>query len=525
MPRHKSWFWLAALAAACFFDFLFWKKPFGVSFVIWTTALLGVGYLLAWREGKRPAAVSILLSILVLAFAFVPAWRNEPFTRVFSVLLALSGMLLLTATFLSGHWPFYRMWDYLKEMTLAMVGGVSRAILMASKNQNPPPLDQPVKKSFGRKALPVLRGVLIAVPVVTLMAILLSSADPIFGDWLKKVLDLEKLPEYLFRLWYVLMIGSILVGIYLHAILPNKTEERPDPQKPWMRPFLGWTETGIILGAVDALFLAFVFIQIRYLFGGMVNINETGYTFSEYARRGFGELVAVAVLSMMLYLCLNTITKRENRGANLGFSVVSILLMANVLVILFSSLQRLLLYESAYGFSQLRTYTHVFIYWLGGLIVMTVILELLRKRGHFALALLISSIGFGATLAVMNVDAFIATQNVERATAGEELDIQYLSSLSVDAVPFMVDKYNDPTLTPKVKDALGSALACRQVLLDDPTKKSWQGFNLGETNAYRLLQENRKTWSQHNVFQSSDWGWSFRLNGVEIPCIGSVWMD
>ena len=195
-----------------------------------------------------------------------------------------------------------------------------------------------------------------------------------------------------------------------------------------MKTFLGWTETGIILGAVNLLFITFVIIQVRYLFGGSANITETGYTYAEYARRGFGELVGVAVLSLVLYLGLSTITKQDSRASRVGFTVLSVLLMANVLVILASSFQRLRLYENAYGFSQLRTYTHIFIFWLAGLILATIVLELVRRRGHFALVLLSVVVGFGISLAVINVDGFIVNRNVDRALAGEEFDIAYLNT-------------------------------------------------------------------------------------------------
>ena len=139
MPKNKIWFWVAALAAACFFDFLFWKKPFGISFFIWTTALLGFGYLLAWREGKKPAVASIIISILTLGLSFVPAWRVEPMTRFVSVLLTLGGLLLLSATFLNGHWPFYRMWDFIKNLLMAIGSGFSRAFMPGANNPKPPP--------------------------------------------------------------------------------------------------------------------------------------------------------------------------------------------------------------------------------------------------------------------------------------------------------------------------------------------------------------------------------------------------
>lgn len=524
MLRHKKLFWLGGLLAALAFDFLFWKKPLGISFFIWTAVLLTVGYLLVWQEQKKPAAASWLVTLLVLGFAFVPAWRTEPFTSFISAALAFGGMLLLTATFLNGYWPFYRLVDYLTEIMRAVFGGLSGAILFGSRFRTPPAVGvEPKKKS--NKGWAILRGVLIALPLVSLFAVLLSSADPVFGDWLKKILDLDKLPEYLFRLWYILMIGSFLVGIYLHAIYPKKEAAKPETMNEWMKPFLGWTETGIILGAIDVLFIAFVIIQVRYLFGGTANINETGYTFAEYARRGFGELVAVAVLSLLVYLGLNTISKRETRGAKIGFSVVSILLMANVLVMLASSLQRLLLYENAYGFSELRTYTHVFIYWLAALILVTIVLELLNKRGRFALALLITGLGFAVTLSVMNVDGFIVKQNVARAAQGEDLDFSYLQRLGTDAVPAMVAAYQQPDLTQKAKDVLGSALACRTVAYDNLTPLPWQGFTLSGSKADKLIKQYKGTWSNYKVVKDNERGDTILLNGKQVYCSGYEVMD
>ncbi len=42
-------------------------------------------------------------------------------------------------------------------------------------------------------------------------------------------------------------------------------------------------------------------LQFTYLFGGTDNINVEGFTYSEYAVRGFFELVAVAVISLILF--------------------------------------------------------------------------------------------------------------------------------------------------------------------------------------------------------------------------------
>ena len=314
--------------------------------------------------------------------------------------------------------------------------------------------------------------------------------DPIFKQGMQQLFNFERLPEYLLRLVLILLLGYYLVGVYLHALLPSRPATRPDPKQAWMKPFLGWTESGILLGAVNLLFIVFVIIQVRYLFGGAANINETGFTYSEYARRGFGELVGVAVLSLLLFLCLSTITRLEKRSQRIAFSGLIILLMINVLVILASSLQRLMLYEDAYGFSQLRTVTHVFILWLAALVVTTGVLEGVQQRGRFALALLITVIGFSASLVFVNVDGFTARRNIERAAQGEDLDLAYLNSLSSDAVPVMVKAYQDQTLPADLRTSLGTVLACKANSMQQQGNTDWRSYHFGIARAEKLLQEN-----------------------------------
>src|SRR5512143_2608327 len=116
---------------------------------------------------------------------------------------------------------------------------------------------------------------------------------------------------------------------------------------------------------------------------------------------------------------------------------------------LISAYQRLVLYESAYGFSRLRTYTHVFMIWLGLLLIAVVVLEMTRHERAVGLAMLVAALGFIVSLGLLNVDAFIVEQNIQREVQrveesassqnGVTLDAQYFLDLSDDAVPPLVD--------------------------------------------------------------------------------------
>src|SRR5258706_1517473 len=66
---------------------------------------------------------------------------------------------------------------------------------------------------------------------------------------------------------------------------------------------LGTTEVAVILGLINLLFLSFVIVQVPYLFGGMELVQNTpDFKLAEYARRGFGELVAVSALVLPILL-------------------------------------------------------------------------------------------------------------------------------------------------------------------------------------------------------------------------------
>ncbi len=287
-------------------------------------------------------------------------------------------------------------------------------------------------------------------------------------------LDIRRLPEYIFRLIFILVLTFIFTGTLLHALTRTESDKAMQTGKAIFPPFLGWIEGSVVLILVNVLFAAFVAIQVRYLFGGQANITETGFTYSEYARRGFNELVMVTILSLMMYLAIATVSKNVTRWQKRLFSGLSLVLFGLVLVILFSAFERLHLYEEAYGFTRLRTYTHLFIYWMAALLVGSAVLEILSTRRRFALLLVIIAVGFGFTLGITNVDRLIVQRNVERVQNGETFDGQYLNVLSSDAVPAMISLYKSPATDTKVKDDLGADLACRNYLSLQSEPQPWQ---------------------------------------------------
>lgn len=520
--------WWSALLLGWAFDFLFWKKAPGVNFTIYVLLCLLTGTLLLRGAGHRPARSIWSLMLFILIPALMTFVRLEPMTVFLSVALTLFLMGVVAVSYLGGRWLEYGLLDYLGRFLRLAGSMVARPLAFNAelKREQSEALarGEPTRTQGFPKVWPVVRGILIAIPVVAIFAALLASADLIFSQRLEAFIELfrlEDLPEYIFRGVYILAAAYALAGIFLHAASESSDEKLTGASGPVVPPFLGFTESAIVLGSVLALFTAFVIIQFQYFFGGQANIHLDGYTYSEYARRGFGELVLVAFFSLMLILVASAITRRSSRTERGVFSALGIGIVVLVLIMLISAFQRLVLYESAYGFSRLRTYTHVFMIWLALLLVAVGILELLQRERAFALTVLLASAGFVVSLGLVNVDGFIVRQNVNRTLAGEAFDASYLTELSYDAVPALAQAYRTESMPAEVREGLGIALTCLNGQQDGSEQlEPWQSFQLARWRANAIMRSLEEDLEDYQVIHR-DWDYVVTTpSGEEYYCAG-----
>jgi len=527
MKANPNRFWFTVILLGWAFDFLFWKKPAGVNFFIYISLCLVTGIFLLKADGLRLAPRSSLLLLPIIFLSAMTFLRQEPMTVFLSVAMTIFLMGVFAITYLGGQWAHFGLIDYFLGYLTLFGSMLARPLGFMAEVKREQPDVSPKRNS---RFLPIVRGIVIALPVIAIFASLLSSADPIFADRFKKFIDLfniDNLPEYIFRLVYILFFAYAIAGTFLHAA--QKSNDQVE-EKQRFAPFLGFTESAIVLGSVVILFVAFVAIQFQYFFGGQTNIHIDGYTFAEYARKGFGELVAVAFFSLLLLLGLGAITRRDTESQRRTFSGLGVGLVGLVLVMLVSAFQRLVLYETAYGFSRLRTYTHVFMIWLALLLITVVVLEIMRRERAAGLAMILAALGFVVSLTLLNVDAFIVKQNVQRELRGDtdksltqggrvELDAQYFLDLSDDAVPALANAFQNKSLPVAVREKVGAALFCKRYDRDlNESEIAWQSFHFSRFTADKIFGDIKKDLDAYKV---TDDQWPVKINtpsGEEFSC-------
>src|SRR5512133_913683 len=113
MKANLSRFWAIVILLGWVFDFLFWKKPFGVNFALFVALSLATGFLLLKWDGLRLARWSSLLLIPIAFLAAITFIRLEPITVFLSISMALFLMGVFALTYLSGQWTRYTIPDYI----------------------------------------------------------------------------------------------------------------------------------------------------------------------------------------------------------------------------------------------------------------------------------------------------------------------------------------------------------------------------------------------------------------------------
>lgn len=148
------------------------------------------------------------------------------------------------------------------------------------------------------------------------------------------------------------------------------------------------------------------------------------------------------------------------------------------------------------------------------------VLEIKRLERYFTLAVVIASFGYATTLVFVNVDAAIVKHNVERVSAGKHINYGHLASLSTDAIPALVEEFQNPALAEDVAERLGAVLLC--YLLADialqPLPDEWQSFNWSQWKAHKSLEEIEEDLEDYRV---NDKKWPIKIftpDGVRQEC-------
>lgn len=479
-------------------DVLFDRVGLGINVPLAVVAVLLAAALLR-PAGAQLDRLDLWLPAVAVLAAVIVALRNDPVVTFLDVglagvatlasLIALSGVAVTrrSAIAVTSLGVIAGTWLGIGSVRILAAAGSDGAMLNA--------------RTASRRSVPVVRGVLVAAPILIVFTALLSSADAVFGRAVDQALTLPiDVDDLVTRAVLSLAAAWLLGGAFAlaAAVVPVRAAAlRVDELGAVARSsgirLSAATEATVVLIATDLLFAVFVAFQVAYLFGSADTVAAAGITYSEYAREGYFQLVAVVVGAGLL-LTLAVLLAPGSDGRSKTFRGAALGLLGLTAVILASAAVRLGLYQQIYGWTELRFYVAASIAWLAIAGVIATGLLLLDRMAWLAHGLALGGVAVTLAVSLLGPQAFITQQNLARALdpslvpaeGHSGLDAEYLGALGDDAVPQLIAAL--PRLDPASQTALRSALEARRgELRDDPAGTAWQAWNLSREQARAAL--------------------------------------
>ncbi|HVE46199.1 MAG TPA: DUF4173 domain-containing protein [Acidimicrobiales bacterium] len=390
--------------------------------------LVASGFLLAsGTVVNRQAQAAIAGAPL---FGMWLAVRTSPWLVPLDV-LAAGGLLVLAASLSSEGSVFdLRIGAVVRRGLHALFSGLAAPVFVAKALA-------PLVGRDGRR-MAVVRGAILAAPIVLVVGLLLSSADAVFASFFRVSLNPASLAGHAVLL---VMGGWGMAGLLRLAAEAGVKEAVGRGEVGGRRSPIGPVEAITVLSCLVAVFAAFAVSQVVALSGGGRRVIETaGLSYADYARGGFFQLLAVAAITLATLTALRTGTDLGRARDVRRFMVLAEVAVGLTLLIVCVALRRLHLYEQAFGLTMLRLYSTVFAVWIAGVFVLLgVSLAGVGQRRPWLLGAA-TGLGLVGLLALnaANPEAVVVRHNLSAVERTGRFDAGYLGQLSDDAVPELV---------------------------------------------------------------------------------------
>jgi hypothetical protein len=321
-------------------------------------------------------------------------------------------------------------------------------------------------------------AVLVTIVLMIVFGALFASADAAFA----KILD-DILPTFgartIFRWIFYTLIGGLLTAgaIYLVLAPPELSGlERPARRR------IGTVELVLPIGGLVVLFAGFVAVQARFLFNGE---PPEGYNFSTYAVQGFGQLVVVTLLTLIIIGCATRWAPKETQRDRVLVRSILGVLVALTMVIVASAVYRMWLYMNEFGWTRERMFFGAVEIYLGFMFLLVVLAGIKLRAAWFPRAVIATFALLLIGIAAVNPERYIAQQNIDRFYAQRDqagymktFDLGYLQFLTTDAIDELM-RLDEPYRS------------CALLRIDNDLKdmpEQWYSWNLSRAHARAVIK-------------------------------------
>ncbi len=392
------------------------------------------------------------------------------------------------------------------------------------------------RKKISSKTIGIIGGALLSIPVIAVVVPLLIDGDAAFGSLATTAVDkigefFEKIFSHMdlpvIEAFLALFVAPYIYNVmfcFRHGVTDEKRKEKNESYKN-LRIIPSNVFAGF-LGVISLVYVVYLLSQLAYFFSAFTGKLPDGSTITvaSYARRGFFEMVAVAVINLAVIGVTVLFSKRNESRISRMIKGFDLFLCGFTLVIVMTSISKILLYIAEYGLTHKRLYVFV-----ADLILVVafamVIVRLFKKNFPYMKVILAFACSMITLMSLVGTDSLIANYNVEMYLKGnlKSVDVDMLEDIGLPALKPLHklsqnEKEGDKILNCRAKEAVANVFYYNAVYYGTPEEYMEKGVvdrgftSLGDYLALKYAEENFGSLSDIHL----NYGWWYSKENTDL---------
>jgi len=427
LDKKDTAFAICAVAASVFAAVFGICGGFSLGYLL-TIVLMTALFSVYLGKGNRKRGWPVLCGLLALANGAVFVCTSNESVRFFGGVISFLLALVCFDGLVSGGTKGNRQTVGVFYSALSTMGNIGVSVRSLFSNENGD------KKTLSK----VLVGILCAVPVLLVVVPLLLSSDEAFSGMMNKLFENTSETFFKVLLGLVLSLFVIAYGFSVKADSAGRIKQGKS----------GGVENVYLISFLSAISLCYVlylFSQLAYFFSAFRGFLPDGeITYAQYARKGFFEMCAIAMINLGIVFLAMMIAKKENGKAAPGVRAVATFIAVFTLIIIATAISKMVLYIGAYGMTVLRLTTSAFMVFLS-IVFVSVVLRIYVVKVNIVKTALIAAGCIVLILGTVNVNRVCAAYNYESYRNGRlpSIDLEALYGLGDEGIPYIVELASD----------------------------------------------------------------------------------
>lgn len=410
---------IGALFLSLWQSLLFWKQDLGISVLLFTIPIIWITTKLLKGNIKNKKALLISIPIIVLSSTYF-IFDNLTFYLINIVLVPILYLIMVI-------WAIsdFQIKSIIYKIILMIfeplnyIGDVIRAVL---KEFNPKEKDEQIGEKKEKNN--IFKAVCFTGTIALIVIGLLCSADNEFAkifSTIFKDINIFNVSELTGRIIIIIIAFFYFAGFFMNMLdKENGLKEFEKDEKTEKKE--SYT-IRMMITVLNLVYLVFCFTQIKVLF------TEQNIKYSEFARKGFFQLMIVSLINIAMILKANNKNLKETEKQEKYKKTMCIVMVIFTLIIIISAFARMTLYQQNYGYTRLRILVDYTLITEIILLIPTII-YILKNKIDLIKTYFVIIITMYCLVNFINIDKIIMKNNFNRYKETGYIDLNYIMEMN-----------------------------------------------------------------------------------------------